>query len=195
MQIQACMRCLALLWVVSATAVLAQPPSPSSSPSPKPFKPRADEAYEARVTRVSDGDTLWVKPLAGGSHRKLRLDGVDAPEICQDGGTAAQSALSRRVLERTVEVRERRRDDYGRALVRLTHEGEDVAGWLVREGWAWSYQWRHSDGPFANEEVQARRARRGIFAGPEPEEPRLFRRRHGPCPMPERPAVKVQAPR
>jgi micrococcal nuclease len=172
--------------VLSLAFVVLALPAVAQSPLPKPFFPRPDEAYEARVTRVSDGDTLWVKPLAGGSYRKLRIDGVDAPEICQDSGTDAREALLQRVLEQTVVVRERRRDDYGRALVRLTHGGEDVAGWLVREGWAWSYRWRHSDGPFADEEAAAREARKGIFATPGPEEPRNFRRRHGPCPMPER---------
>jgi micrococcal nuclease len=156
---------------------------------------RGDSSYEARVTRVSDGDTLWVKPVAGGSYRKLRIDGVDAPEICQDGGTAAREVLARRVLEQTVVVRERRRDDYGRALVRWTHEGEDVAGWLVREGWAWSYHWRHSDGPFATEETLARKDRKGIFAAAGAEEPRAFRKRHGSCPMPERVSAKDQPPR
>ena len=147
------------------------------------------------MTRVPDGDTLWVKPLAGGTYRKLRLDGVDAPEICQDGGTAARDALAARLLERTVTVTERRRDDYGRALVRLNHRGEDVAGWLVREGWAWSYRWRHSDGPFAIEEMLARKDRKGIFAEASNEEPRAFRKRNGPCPMPERPSTKAQPPR
>jgi micrococcal nuclease len=183
-----------LLLVVGASASLAQSPaSPSSSASG--FRPRFGEAYEARVTRVPDGDTLWVKPLVGGTYRKLRLDGVDAPEICQDGGTAARDVLARRLLEQTVTVTERRRDDYGRALARLKHRGDDVAGWLVSEGWAWSYRWRHSDGPFAFEEVLARKDRKGIFASAGAEEPRAFRKRHGPCPMPERPATKDQLPR
>ena len=110
-------------------------------------QPRADSTYEARVTRVTDGDTLWVKPLSGGKYRKLRIDGVDAPEICQDGGKASKEALSARVLEKVVVVRERRRDDYGRPLVKLQLGDEDVAGWLVSEGQAWSYHWRHSNGP------------------------------------------------
>jgi endonuclease YncB( thermonuclease family) len=177
-----------LFLALGASASLAQS-------APALFFPRFDEAYEARVTRVSDGDTLWVKPLAGGTYRKLRLEGVDAPEICQDGGLAARDALVRRVQGQTVEVTERRRDDYGRALVRLTVRDGDVAAWLVREGFAWSYRWRHSDGPFAMEETVARKERKGIFAVATVEEPRAFRKRNGPCPMPERPAAKDQAPR
>ncbi|MFP8778762.1 thermonuclease family protein [Hydrogenophaga sp. RWCD_12] len=183
-----------LLLVLCASSSLAQT-SDATSSSASGFRPRFDEAYEARVTRVSDGDTLWVKPLAGGTYRKLRLEGVDAPEICQEGGLAAREALVRRVLEQTVTVTERRRDDYGRALVRLTVRDDDVAAWLVREGFAWSYRWRHSDGPFAMEETVARKERKGIFAAATVEEPRAFRKRNGPCPMPERPAAKDQAPR
>ena len=182
-----------LLVFFSAFALAQSPVSASSSASG--FRPRFGEAYEARVTRVPDGDTLWVKPLAGGTYRKLRLDGVDAPEICQDGGVASREALAGRLLEQTVTVTERRRDDYGRALVRLKHRGDDVAGWLVREGWAWSYRWRHSDGPFAIEEVLARKDRKGIFASAGAENPRDFRKRHGPCPMPARSSAKDQPAR
>ena len=178
-----------LLLVFFSAFSLAQAPAASG------FRPRFGEAYEARVTRVPDGDTLWVKPVAGGTFRKLRLDGVDAPELCQDGGVAARKALAGRLLAQTVTVTERRRDDYGRALVRLNHRGEDVAGWLVREGWAWSYRWRHSDGPFAIEETLARKDRKGIFASVDAENPRDFRRRHGPCPMPPRADPKAQAAR
>ncbi len=109
--------------LVLATSLVSV--SSFAQPASAPAAPRFGEAYGARVTRVPDGDTLWVRPLAGGKYRKLRLDGVDAPEICQPGGTAARDALAARVLEQTVTVTERRRDDYGRALVRLN-------GWVCR---------------------------------------------------------------
>lgn len=143
--------------------------------------------YDARVTRVFDGDTLWVQPLPDGRYRKLRLDGLDAPEICQDGGAASRDALAARVLQRVVTVHERARDDYGRALVRLEHGGEDVGSVMVRQGMAWSYRWRHSDGPYAREEALARDRKQGLFAAGSPENPRDFRRRHGPCPLPPKP--------
>ncbi len=144
------------------------------------------KVYEALVTRVSDGDTLWVQPLPDGRFRKLRLDGIDAPEICQPGGAASRDALAARVLRQVVTVHERRRDDYGRALVKLQHAGDDVAAVMVQQGQAWSYRWRHSDGPYAREEALARTQRQGLFAAGEIEHPRDFRRRHGPCPMPPR---------
>lgn len=148
--------------------------------------PRQDEVYSARVSRVFDGDTLWVKPLAGGRYRKLRLEGIDAPEICQNGGEASRDALAQRVLNQVVEVRVRAQDDYGRGVARIVHQGDDVAAWLVANGQAWSYRWRRSLGPFAAEESAARTRKRGVFKEPAPELPRDFRKRHGPCPMPPR---------
>lgn len=144
------------------------------------------KTYDARVTRVFDGDTLWVQPLTGGKYRKLRLDGLDAPEICQTGGTASRDALAARVLRQVVTVHERSHDDYGRALVRLQHAGEDVGALMVLQGQAWSYRWRASEGQFAIEESQARAAKKGLFAADSPEVPRDFRRRHGPCPLQQR---------
>jgi endonuclease YncB( thermonuclease family) len=144
------------------------------------------EVYSARVSRVFDGDTLWVKPLQGGAYRKLRLDGIDAPEVCQRGGEASRDALARRVLNQVVEVRVRTQDDYGRGIARIVHQGDDVAAWMVGNGQAWSYRWRRSLGPFSTEETTAKARGQGLFSEAAPELPREFRKRHGPCPMPPR---------
>jgi micrococcal nuclease len=143
-----------------------------------------DAVYAARVTRVFDADTVWVQPAAGGRWRKLRLDGLDAPEICQAMGVAARDALAARLLEQDVSVRERAHDSYGRGLVVIERDGEDMNAWLVRTGWAWASRWR-GQGVYAKEEDLARGARRGVWKKEKaPETPRDFRRRHGPCEPP-----------
>jgi endonuclease YncB( thermonuclease family) len=174
-----------VLWL--CVGLLVQAPAvaqPRSKEPPGTVRPQAPQVYEARVTRVFDGDTLWVKPLEGGTYRKLRLDGLDAPEICQTGGTASRDALAARVLRQVVTVNERRNDHYGRALVHLTHRREDVGAWLVLSGHAWAYHWRYSEGIYAGQEGKARTQRKGVFAESDAEVPRDFRRRHGPCPLP-----------
>lgn len=144
--------------------------------------PCAAWAFAAKVTKISDGDTLWVRPESGGAPRKLRLLGLDAPEICQPGGLAAREALRRMVSSAQVQVQVTYMDDYGRGLARLTVNGQDVGAQLVQAGHAWSGRWRASLGPYAEEEAQARRARRGVFVDSAAELPRQFRQRHGPCP-------------
>ena len=64
----------------------------------------AKRAFAGKVSYVTDGDTLWVQPDAGGAPRKLRLDGIDAPEICQSGGEASRAMLAQRALYQRVEV-------------------------------------------------------------------------------------------
>ncbi len=147
----------------------------------------ARAGFEAEVTHVSDGDTLWVRsvPTAEdprGRRLKLRLIGLDAPERCQPHGAQARDALKQRVLGRQVVVDVEATDAHGRALSRVVFEGRDVGAALVRDGHAWSARWRDDPGPYAREETEARAARRGLFAAERPELPRDFRRRHGPCP-------------
>jgi hypothetical protein len=43
-------------------------------------------------------------------------------------------------------------------------DGEDLNGWLVRQGWALHYR-LNSEGPYATDEAAARTAKRGIWAG------------------------------
>ena len=50
------------------------------------------------VTYVIDGDTLYVRPVEGDKTVNVRIDGVDAPEICQVGGQQVRDALKLRVL-------------------------------------------------------------------------------------------------
>jgi len=139
------------------------------------------EVFLARATAVPDGDTLWVQPQAGRTPRKLRLQGIDAPEICQQGGVASRDALRGLVDQKLLYVDVRYQDDYGRGLARVQVDGQDLGAKLVASGQAWSSRWRHSPGPYAAQEAVARAAGLGIFAQPNPELPRNFRQRNGSC--------------
>ena len=133
------------------------------------------------VTYVTDGDTIWVKTNAAGKPLKVRLIGIDAPELCQTGGVQSRDSLRQRLQGQTVRISYQRHDDYGRALANVNLRGEDIGRWMVGNGQAWSHRFRRSKGPYATEEAQARRARRGIFGTGDAENPRSFRQRHGSC--------------
>lgn len=141
----------------------------------------ATPAYSARVISIPDGDTLWVQPEDGGARQKLRLQGVDAPEICQRGGVAARDALRTLLAQRLLRVQVKYIDDYRRGLARIEVDGQDVAAVMVQRGQAWSSRWRRSLGPYSVEESLARQAKVGLFAEPDPEMPRDFRQRRGSC--------------
>lgn len=145
--------------------------------------PRSATPWSGVVTYVVDGDTVRVRPPGGGKPVSIRIDGIDAPEICQAGGPTSRDALKRRVLGQRVAVHGRVRDDYGRLLARIMLDGEDQGRWMVAQGQAWSYRYRGSAGPYAAEEGRAQAARRGLFSmqPSAPVNPRDFRKSHGSC--------------
>lgn len=142
--------------------------------------PAHKASWSGQVTHVTDGDTLWVQPRNGGAVRKIRVDGIDAPEICQVHGEAARVALIKRVRGQPVQVTGRRQDDYGRLLARIHVQGEDVGGWMVLAGHAWSYRSLRNGGPYVAQEMLAREQGRGLWQG-RAMSPKTFRRRHGSC--------------
>ena len=153
------------------------------------FSPaKAENQWSGVVTYVTDGDTLWVRPLAAGTGksastqpRKIRIDGIDAPESCQLYGAQSTAALKKLVVSKTVTVKTNRVDDYGRDVAKITLKDTDVGTWMVSNGYAWSYHYRHGAGPYRAEEETAAKAHMGLFADAAAIEPRFFRREHGSC--------------
>lgn len=141
--------------------------------------------WQGTVTHVTDGDTLWVQPgnpvIPGSAPRKIRIEGIDAPESCQPYGTQATAKLKALVARQSVTVTTRRLDDYGREVARIALKKQDVGAWMVSQGHAWSYHYRHSAGPYAAQEKIAQLAHRGLFADAAPLQPGVFRRMHGSC--------------
>ncbi|MBB6098873.1 micrococcal nuclease [Deinobacterium chartae] len=137
------------------------------------------------LERVQDGDTVRIR-LQGRSER-LRLIGIDAPELAQrPWGNAARSALERTLQGRRLrlEFDRDRQDRYGRLLGWLWAEGSGrptlVNAELVRAGQAYVYArspLRHR-AELEAAEREARTARRGVWGPDGPRErPSEYRRR------------------
>jgi endonuclease YncB( thermonuclease family) len=117
--------------------------------------------------RVIDGDTIAV----GFQH--VRLQGIDAPEtdqVCLDAqgerwtcGLAARERLSAHIAGRAVRCASRGEDRYGRMLATCSAGGENLNGWMVREGWALAYVQYSRE--YIGDEAAARAQRRGMWAG------------------------------
>ena len=63
------------------------------APAPKEATPANLYTYAARLLRVVDGDTLWLLIHLGGTDwrkEKLRLRGIDCPELTTSAGAAAK---------------------------------------------------------------------------------------------------------
>lgn len=136
------------------------------------------------VTYVVDGDTVRVRRLGGGKPVSIRIDGIDAPEICQAGGAESRDALKRRVLGKRIAVHGNSRDEYGRLLARIALNNQDQGKWMVSQGFAWSYRYRNNAGPYVLQQRRAKAAGLGLFSRTQeqpPVYPREFRKQHGSC--------------
>lgn len=133
------------------------------------------ETWTVRV--VHDGDTVTCHDTAGRAHR-IRLLGIDAPEITQPHGPEARSALERKVGHRRVAVEAHGYDRHGRLLGKLWALDRDVNLEMVAEGHAWAFGGFAPDPEFVEAESLARRERRGLWAAASPEEPSRWRAAH-----------------
>jgi micrococcal nuclease len=156
----------------------------AASAAPKSKPPPAPADLTGSVTRIVDGDTLWLKTATDDKPVVVRLEGVDAPEICQPGGKEASAWLADLVLNRSVSVRVSATDDWGRKVGKVSDGTRDIGDRMVRDGHAWSQRYRYDRGPYMSEERMAQALKRGLHAADGALEPREFRRRHGPCPTP-----------
>jgi len=161
----------ASLLLGAATAVAAAPKQPAP-PDPA-----------GTVTRIVDGDTLWVMTAdADAAPLVVRLEGIDAPERCQSGGPEAAAAMTKMALGRQVVLHVKARDNHGRLVARALRDGEfDLGDRLVRDGHAWSARYRYDRGPYVAQERMAAALKRGVHADAAALLPAEFRRRHGPC--------------
>jgi endonuclease YncB( thermonuclease family) len=130
--------------------------------------------FTARVTAVSDGDTLRV--LVGREQVRVRLMEIDAPEKRQAFGHGSQQSLASLCFGKDATIDARGRDRYGRTLARATCAGVDVNAEQVRRGMAWVYDKYVTDRSLYRIQEEARAARRGLWEDAAPVAPWDYRK-------------------
>lgn len=108
---------------------------------------------------VVDGDTLRVGPL------RLRINGIDAPEMAQPGGRTARERMKYFVATGSViTCRIHKTDRYGRSLATCFDiHNNDLADLIVREGYAFAY--REYSLNYVLAEDEARENKAGLWKG------------------------------
>jgi micrococcal nuclease len=110
-------RRLFLLVIAAATALIAQD-------------------FTGTVVSVPDGDTFDV--LHDGTVQRVRLWGIDAPEAKQPWGTQAKEFTGDLAFDKTVTVRVRDVERYGRTVAEIIlPDGRNLNHELMGAGLAW----------------------------------------------------------
>lgn len=151
------------------------------------------EAEGYQVIAIKDGDTIEI--LKDGKPLRVRLYGIDAPEKNQDFGTRSQQYTASLVFGKRVGLEVKGSDRYGRTIgIIYLADGRSLNEELVRAGLAWHYTDYSKDANLAALEVEARQARRGLWAGPQPTSPWEFRKSRRAPRAPGSAAGDSQAP-
>lgn len=118
------------------------PPAPPQQPSATPSTATVSSGRDVQVVLVLDGDTFDA--VDGTTRLRVRILGIDAPEISHDGSQPAcgaddaTAALKRLIDGQHVSLhadpRSAAQDQYGRQLAYVAVSGVDVGLRLIQEG-------------------------------------------------------------
>lgn len=123
---------------------------------------------------IWDGDAFdfleFGKPV--GEHVKIRIYGIDAPEHGQPYATEARDELKRLLCARLL-IRVHTTDCYGRLISEVYQDYKtrivDVGREMVISGLA------HSEGPYEEEEKEAKKKKWGLWRQEDPVLPFIYR--------------------
>ena len=130
-------------------------------------------AFSAKVIKISDGDTITI--LQNKTQIKVRLYGIDAPELKQPYGKKSKQFLANLIAGKVVEVEENGKDRYKRTLGIIYHKGQDINAQMVLNGYAWAYV-KYSR-MYVDQEKTARENKRGLWQSSDPTPPWVWRKR------------------
>jgi len=159
----------------------SRPPAGTNQESRQLAHPNGAQTLTGRVVRLADGDTVTVLDSSNTQHR-IRLEGIDAPELQQAFGAQSKKSLSAMIFGKDVTVVYQKTDQYGRLVGKITLDGKDVNLEQVKAGMAWHYKEYEREQTasdrelYARAEDEARAARRGLWQDADPIEPSAFRK-------------------
>lgn len=136
--------------------------------------------FAGTVVNVHDGDTLTVL-TAKNQQYKIRLAGIDAPELKQPYGSASRKHLAALVAGKDVDVIWDSKDKYQRVLGKVLVNNVDANLRQVVGGMAWHYvkyaasQTQNDRQLYADAEKAARAERSGLWLDPGPTPPWAWR--------------------
>ena len=95
-------------------------------------------AFSGKVVSIHDGDTITI--LQDKQQIKVRLFGIDAPELKQPYGKKSKQFLANLIAGEVVEVDESGKDRYKRTIGTIYVNGTDINAQMVENGYAWAYR-------------------------------------------------------
>jgi endonuclease YncB( thermonuclease family) len=161
----------------SLSGLPAETPISNSNPTPNIVYPAI---LSGKVIGLNDGDTVTIL-TSDNQQFRIRLSGIDSPEMKQDFGQKSKANLSDLVFGKDVKVNASKIDKYGRTLGQIFIGDLDICLQQIADGLAWHYK-KYEDEQSATDrklysdaEAVAQKAKRGLWSSPNPVPPWVFR--------------------
>ncbi|NQW57542.1 MAG: thermonuclease family protein [Polynucleobacter sp.] len=139
------------------------------------------EVILGTVIAVHDGDTITLRTES--NKKKIRLAGIDAPELKQPYGVESRSLLREAVLDKSVLVETSRIDKYGRAIGKVILDGQDINLKQIQSGGAWVYRAylkelsKEDRAAYLEAEAESKTNAVGLWKDSNPVEPWIWRKK------------------
>lgn len=128
-----------------------------------------------KVTTVVDGTTVEVR-TADNQVYKVRLSGIESPELTQEYGDDAKKLLEKLVLEKSVAVKIIGKDRWGRYLGEMMIDGKvDPRIELLKQGLAWTTE-KNPSPDLEGYRAKAQQRGKGLWKQADPTPPWIYRR-------------------
>ncbi|EAJ1461816.1 thermonuclease family protein [Campylobacter upsaliensis] len=152
---------------------------------PQDFKEQnLEKELTGKVSKVIDGDTIELlaktsktNPYNHIAKLKIRLYGIDAPELKQAYGKEAKEYLSALVLKQEVGLIIENKDKYDRFVGTLFLKGQDINKEMVKNGYAHAYE--SFSKKYLTEQADAKMFKLGLWQDERVMSPSEFRRKNG----------------
>ncbi|EAI6697250.1 thermonuclease family protein [Campylobacter upsaliensis] len=140
-----------------------------------------EKELTGKVSKVIDGDTIELlaktskeNPYNHIAKLKIRLYGIDAPELKQAYGKEAKEFLSALVLKQEVSLIIENKDKYDRFVGTLFLKGQDINKEMVKNGYAHAYE--SFSKKYLAEQADAKMFKLGLWQDERAVKPSEFRK-------------------
>ncbi len=126
---------------------------------------------KGRVVGVHDGDTFTIL-TSDKVQFKVRVHGVDCPELKQDFGSVTKQFASNLLFGKDVEIKTTSKDKYGRAVgIVILPNGKIFNEELLKYGYAWHYTKYDKNPSWKKMQDEACRQKLGLWKQPNAKAP------------------------
>ena len=137
-----------------------------------------------KIIKIIDGDTVYFQANNDDDYKKLRLVGIDAPEMKQPFGHKSRQCLANLINNKLVQIITYGEDRYKRTLAKIIIEKIDINQAMIKNGCAWFYRrYKNTLGKddqvmYDKAEIFAIENKKGLFSNQEAEAPWVWRKKN-----------------